>query len=125
VLRVFLAEVHHISNLTSGIPSVKEAHRKVVGQFPITRRNIKRRPFWSRVGCLPQSLQKGTPSMDSKKYIGMDVHKESISIAVMNGSFFLASLQKLLHVCASVIWRPSLVAFFLRNSICCRRYLCS
>jgi hypothetical protein len=63
--------------------------------------------------------------MDSKKYIGMDVHKESISIAVMNGSFFLASLQKLLHVCASVIWRPSLVAFFLRNSICCRRYLCS
>src|SRR5258706_14066866 len=24
--------------------------------------------------------------MDSKKYIGMDVHKESISIAVMNGA---------------------------------------
>src|ERR1700731_1742367 len=40
--------------------------------------------------------------------------------------FFLTfPLQKLLHVCASVIWRPSLVAFFLRNSICCRRYLCS
>src|ERR1035438_6345484 len=40
--------------------------------------------------------------------------------------FFLTSpLQKLFHVCASVIWRPSLVAFFLRNSICCRRYLCS
>jgi hypothetical protein len=40
--------------------------------------------------------------------------------------FFLTSpLQKLLYVCASVIWRPSLVAFFLRNSICCRRYLCS
>src|SRR5580700_6311406 len=35
------------------------------------------------------------------------------------------SLQKLLHVCSSVIWRPSLAAFFLRNSICCRRYLCS
>src|SRR5258705_6818407 len=34
-------------------------------------------------------------------------------------------LQKLLHVCASVIWRPSLAAFFLRNSIFCRRYLCS
>jgi hypothetical protein len=30
--------------------------------------------------------QKGTPSMDSKKYIGMDMHKESISIAVMNGA---------------------------------------
>jgi hypothetical protein len=24
--------------------------------------------------------------MDSKKYIGMDVHKESISMAVMNGA---------------------------------------
>ena len=24
--------------------------------------------------------------MDSKKYTGMDVHKESISIAVMNGA---------------------------------------
>jgi hypothetical protein len=24
--------------------------------------------------------------MDSKKYIGMDVHKESISIAAMNGA---------------------------------------
>ena len=24
--------------------------------------------------------------MDSKKYIGMDVHEESISIAVMNGA---------------------------------------
>src|ERR1700688_3328711 len=35
---------------------------------------------------MPQSLRKGTPSMDSKKYIGMDVHKESISIAVMNGT---------------------------------------
>src|ERR1700680_2841162 len=35
---------------------------------------------------LPQSLQKGTPSMDNEKYIGMDVHKESISIAVMNGA---------------------------------------
>src|ERR1700681_520422 len=35
---------------------------------------------------MPQSLQKGTPPMDSKKYIGMDVHKESISIAVMNGA---------------------------------------
>ena len=31
---------------------------------------------------MPQPLRKGTPSMDSKKYIGMDVHKESISIAV-------------------------------------------
>ncbi len=57
---------------------------KWIFKFPIMRRNIKGRPFWSRVGWLPQSLQKGTPSMDSTKYIGMDVHKESISIAVMN-----------------------------------------
>src|ERR1700692_3482169 len=44
VLRVFLAEEHHVSNLTSGIPSVKEAPRKVVGQFPITRQ-YKRAPL--------------------------------------------------------------------------------
>src|SRR5258708_24727247 len=30
--------------------------------------------------------KKGTPSMTSTKYIGMDVHKESISIAVMNSA---------------------------------------
>src|SRR6202047_734373 len=35
---------------------------------------------------MPQSLQKGTPTMDSTKYIGMDVHKESVSIAVMNAA---------------------------------------
>src|ERR1700719_1066574 len=43
-------------------------------------------PFGVGFGWLPQPLRKGTPSMDSKKYIGMDVHKESISIAVMNGA---------------------------------------
>jgi hypothetical protein len=34
---------------------------------------------------LAQTIQKGTPFMTSSvKYIGMDVHKESISIAVRN-----------------------------------------
>ena len=31
---------------------------------------IKGAPFGVGFGCLPQSLRKGTPSMDSKKYIG-------------------------------------------------------
>jgi len=35
---------------------------------------------------LAQPLQKGTPLMTIAKYIGMDVHKESISIAVMNST---------------------------------------
>src|ERR1700721_2579355 len=35
---------------------------------------------------MPQSLQKERPVMTSTKYIGMDVHKESISIAVRNGA---------------------------------------
>src|ERR1700730_12867342 len=43
-------------------------------------------PFGVGFGCLPQSLQKGTPYMDSVKYIGMDVHKESISMAVRNAA---------------------------------------
>jgi len=45
---------------------------------------MKGAPFGVGFGCLPQSPQKETPSMDSKKYIAMDVHKESISIAVRN-----------------------------------------
>ena len=32
MLIVFLADAHYISNLTSGLPSVKEAHRWVVSQ---------------------------------------------------------------------------------------------
>src|SRR5271169_5805069 len=54
-------------------------------QCPVTRPNIKGRPDWSRFGVFGSNLpQKGAPSMDSVKYIGMDVHKEAISIAVLN-----------------------------------------
>src|ERR1700733_6797922 len=35
---------------------------------------------------MPQPLQRGAPHMDSAKYIGLDVHKESISIAVLNAA---------------------------------------
>src|ERR1700726_4157036 len=35
---------------------------------------------------MPQPLQRGAPHMDSVKYIGLDVHKESISIAVLNAA---------------------------------------
>jgi hypothetical protein len=38
------------------------------------------------VWVLVSALQKRTPSRDSKKYVGKDVHKESISIAAMNGA---------------------------------------
>src|SRR5262249_15583332 len=38
-------------------------------------------------GCMPQPLRRGAPFMiSSTKYIGMDVHKESISIAVRNAT---------------------------------------
>src|SRR5258708_35247947 len=46
--------------------------------------HYKRAPLGVGFECLAHSLQKGTPSMTSTKYIGMDVHKESISIAVLN-----------------------------------------
>jgi hypothetical protein len=53
--------------------------------FAISRTQYKGRPFWSRVWVLAQTIQKGTPFMTSSvKYIGIDVHKESISIAVRN-----------------------------------------
>src|ERR1700674_1109793 len=51
-----------------------------------TPTQYKGAPFGVGFGCSPQPLQKGTPSMDSKRYIGMDGHKESISIAEMNGA---------------------------------------
>src|ERR1700740_3415601 len=35
---------------------------------------------------MSQPLQRGAPYMDSAKYIGLDVHKESISIAVLNAA---------------------------------------
>src|SRR5258707_15789887 len=49
--------------------------------------HYKRAPFFG-VGfeCLAHSLQKGTPFMTTTEYIGMDVHKESISIAVINAA---------------------------------------
>src|SRR5882724_13648639 len=59
---------------------------RVSGGKSLATQYKKGAPFGVGFGCLPQSLQKGTPSMDSTKYIGMDVHKESISIAVMNGA---------------------------------------
>src|ERR1700736_5903705 len=47
---------------------------------------IKGRPFGVGFEFLAHPFQKGTPFMTSTKYIGMDVHKESISIAVMNAA---------------------------------------
>ena len=38
------------------------------------------------MSVLLEPLQKGTPCMTSTKYIGMDVHKESISIALRNAA---------------------------------------
>src|SRR5260370_28674395 len=43
-------------------------------------------PFGVGLECSAQPLQKGTSCMTSTKYVGMDVHNESISIAVMNSA---------------------------------------
>jgi hypothetical protein len=53
--------------------------------------------------------------MDSKKYIGMDVHKESISITVMNGAGTnqMASLLESIVVWGTLLrtrWGPAPVA---------------
>jgi len=73
-------------NLTRAATTAQRCAARKPDTCPETRRNLKGRPFGVGFGCLPQSLQEETPSMDSKKYIGMDVHKESISIAAMNGA---------------------------------------
>jgi hypothetical protein len=70
-------------------------------------------------------MQRKASLVEVRSLLRLDDKKNS-HLPVEAEVFFLTSaLQKLLHVCASVIWKPSLVAFFLRNSICCRRYLCS
>src|SRR6266403_5481 len=81
---------------------------RLTGQIPWPRRApiphiIKGRPFFG-VGfeCLAHPLQKGTPFMTSTKYIGMDVHKESISIAVMNAAGKLV-MECVIETKASII----------------------
>src|SRR6516165_5921696 len=51
------------------------------------RRIIKRRPFGCKFVALALALEKkGAPVMESTKYVGLDVHKEATTIAVMNVS---------------------------------------
>jgi hypothetical protein len=51
----------------------------------LARRNIKGRPLWSKdLGAWLKPSRKEHPFMTGTKYIGMDVHKENISIAVRN-----------------------------------------
>ena len=58
--------------------------------------HCKRAPFWNRFGCLLKPSRKEHPFMTSStKYIGMDVHKESTSIAVRN------SVGKILMECVT------------------------
>jgi hypothetical protein len=59
---------------------------------------------------LAHSLQKGTPSMTSTKYIGMDVHKESISIAVLNFAGKVVTMARLtlarkIAAITLIVWR--------------------
>jgi hypothetical protein len=68
-------------------PPINGVRVKYYFTSPNTRRNIKGRPFWSKVWVLGSTpTERNALTMDSKKYIGMDMHKESISIAVMNGA---------------------------------------
>src|ERR1700681_4829006 len=57
---------------------------------------------------MPQPLQRGAPYMDSAKYIGLDVHKESISIAV------LSSAGKIVMECV-IETKASTILQFLRG----------
>ena len=90
--------------------------RRRIPSFRVTKRSTKR--------C---RLSKTTRSRVHVQTVGLECRDKKVSAPSRRRrmSLDIPSLQKLLHVCASVIWRPSLVALFLRNSICCRRYLCS
>src|ERR1700686_3721417 len=89
---------------------------------------------------MPQPLQRGAPYMDSAKYIGLDVHKESISIAVLNAAGkivmecvietkaitilqFLRGLRGDLHVTfeegTSAAWLYDLIQPHVRETVVC------
>jgi hypothetical protein len=82
-----LSRVVKLSALTkrhSRTPARQLLVSHITGDVKYYFTHYERAALWSRFECLAHSLQKGTPSTTSTKYIGMDVHKESISIAVLN-----------------------------------------
>jgi hypothetical protein len=68
----------------SSVASVLRAPQKARRSSLLTT-HYKRAPLFRKgYGAVDSSLRKGTPFMDCKKYIGMDVHQATISIAVMD-----------------------------------------
>ena len=102
----------------------KASDRTMVGLAQpvcLSASGIKRRRYESTMNLRKRKIHRG-----SFQYGGWTARPFSLCLAVAGEEFVLTSpLQKPLHVCANVIRKPSLLAFFLRNSICCRRYLCS
>jgi hypothetical protein len=47
---------------------------------------MRGRPFERRLLSIGWNRRKGAPLMDQKKYIGMDVHQASISVAVRDAA---------------------------------------
>jgi hypothetical protein len=45
---------------------------------------LRERPFGSRLSSLRMTIYKRSTSMNSEKYIGLDVHQATISVAVMD-----------------------------------------
>src|ERR1700730_2738256 len=74
------------------------------GQMSGNATQYKGCPFWSKFSVRTQLLQKGTPLMTSTKYIGMDVHKESISIAVRDDAGKIV-MESVIETKASMILR--------------------
>src|SRR4029077_8854019 len=64
--------------------SPNRALRQVI-HFAGVRRIIKRRPFGCKFVALALE-KKGAPVMESTKYVGLDVHQEATTIAVMNSA---------------------------------------
>src|SRR5579864_8536401 len=69
--------------------------------LPRSRRIIEGRPVAVASECDPELYRKGH-SMNVKKYIGMDVHQETISVAVMTGKGKLV-MESIIETKASTI----------------------
>jgi hypothetical protein len=78
--------------------NLEKANQRVYGRGKVLR-IIKRRPFECKFLALALE-KKGAPVMESTKYVGLDVHQEATTVAVMNsaGKLIMESTPRLLTI---------------------------
>jgi hypothetical protein len=97
--------LNRISWFNSNVLKQHDYQMVLLRPVECTRRNTKGCPFWIKVWVLASNPpERNTLMTSDSKYIGMDVHKESISIAVRNAAGKIA-MECVIETKASMILR--------------------